>query len=78
MATIEPGSWIEVVPAYGRDYKNQKEVKEAWSSGLDFQETATRSYISIGEANRMGLKTIVRYSKLQKVVDVSKVTTPKH
>ena len=25
-----------VVPAYGRDYKSQKEVKEAWAQGKDF------------------------------------------
>jgi hypothetical protein len=28
---------ITVVPAYGRDYKSQKEVKEAWAAGHDFQ-----------------------------------------
>lgn len=29
-------SYINVGPAYGRDYKSQKEVKEAWASGKDF------------------------------------------
>jgi hypothetical protein len=27
---------LSVEPAYGRDYKTQKEVKEAWNQGKDF------------------------------------------
>lgn len=27
---------LSVEPAYGRDYKSQKEVKEAWAQGKDF------------------------------------------
>lgn len=27
---------LSVEPAYGRDYKTQKEVKEAWEQGKDF------------------------------------------
>jgi hypothetical protein len=29
-------TYYELSPAYGRDYKNAKEVKEAWNSGKDF------------------------------------------
>ena len=29
-------SWHELTPAYGRTYKSQKEVHEAWHSGKDF------------------------------------------
>jgi hypothetical protein len=28
--------WLTVVPAYGKDYKSQKEVLEAYHSGKDF------------------------------------------
>ena len=28
---------LTLIPAYHRDYKNQKEVKAAWSEGKDFQ-----------------------------------------
>jgi hypothetical protein len=30
-------NFYELQPAYGRDYKTAKEVKEAWGSGEDFQ-----------------------------------------
>ena len=29
-------NYISAVPAYGRDYKSHKEVREAWDRGLDF------------------------------------------
>jgi len=28
--------FFELTPAYGRDYKNAKEVKAAWEAGKDF------------------------------------------
>lgn len=63
-------NWIEVTPAYGRDYKNQKEVKADWNADKDFQDTASGSYINKSGAKALGLKVIVRYAKLQKVVSV--------
>lgn len=27
---------LELLPAYGRDYKTAKEAKEAWNAGKDF------------------------------------------
>lgn len=29
--------FLTLVPAYGRDYKSQKEVKADWESGKDFR-----------------------------------------
>lgn len=63
--------WIEVMPAYGRDYTNQKSVREDWEAGKDFQETSTRRYVNKQDADNMGLKVIIRYSKLMKVMNVS-------
>lgn len=63
-------SWIEVEPAYGRDYKNQKEVKADWAAGKDFRETATGSYVNKDGAERLGLKVNVRYANSLKVVTV--------
>lgn len=63
-------NWIEVEPAYGRDYKNQKEVKAAWAEGKDFRETSTGSYVNKDGAERLGLKVIVRYANSLKVVTV--------
>lgn len=28
--------YFELTPAYGRDYKTSKEVKDAWANGADF------------------------------------------
>jgi len=64
--------WITVTPAYGRDYKNQKEVKADWDADKDFRETASGSYINKSGAEKLGLKVIVRYGKLLKVMNMNK------
>lgn len=63
--------FIEVVPAYGRDYKNQKAVRADWASGLDFQDAFTRQYLNKQDAENLGLKVIIRYDKQLKVVAVN-------
>lgn len=68
---VTKGSWIEATPAYGRDYPNQKAVKAAWNSGADFRETVTGSYLNIQDAATLGLKVIIRYNNLKKVVQVN-------
>lgn len=62
--------YIEVVPAYGRDYKNQKSVREDWEAGKDFRDTLSGSYVTKAEADRLGLSVIVRYAKRLKVMSV--------
>lgn len=64
--------YIEVKPAYGRDYKSQKEVRADWNGGKDFQMTDTGQYIGKAEAEAEGLSVIVRYGKLMKVMDVTR------
>lgn len=67
--------WIDVVPAYGKDYKSQREVQDAWNSGADFQS------VSYGSAGRYlnkpdvaqympGAHIMVRYGKQRKVYEV--------
>lgn len=63
-------NWIEVEPAYGRDYKNQKDVRADWNADRDFQETASGSYINKSGAAALGLKVIIRYGKRLKVMSV--------
>ena len=63
-------TWIEVVPAYGRDYKNQTAVKKDWSADLDFKDTVTGSYINKSGAKALGLKVIIRYDRNLKVMSV--------
>jgi hypothetical protein len=62
--------WLEAIPAYGRDYKSQAQVREDWKSGKDFQDATSGQYLNIEDAKRFGLKVIVRYDKMQKVVNV--------
>ena len=63
---------LEVVPAYGRDYKSQKEVKTDWENNMDFQIVSVQEYgryINKQDADRTPDQSIiVRYAKLQKVM----------
>lgn len=60
-------SWIEVVPAYGRDYTSAKAAKADWNDGKDFRETSSGSYVTKAEAERLGLSVTIRYAKSLKV-----------
>mgnify|MGYP003645569920 FL=1 len=63
---------LEVVPAYGRDYKSQKEVLADWNADKDFQIVSVQEYgryINKQDADRTPDQNIlVRYAKLQKVM----------
>lgn len=58
-----------VTPAYARDYKNQKEVKEAFLSGVDFKLQPEGCYCSIRDF-APGVTVNVRYAKMMKVLPV--------
>jgi hypothetical protein len=68
--------WIDVVPAYGADYKTQKAVKEAWEAGKDFQVVSYGpmggKYLNNRDARTYapGAHIMVRYSNRSKVVEV--------
>lgn len=64
--------YIEVTPAYGRDYTNQKAARADWDADKDFRETSTGSYVNKTQAQEMGLSVIIRYDKDRKVMDVSR------
>ena len=61
---------LDIIPAYGRDYKSIAEVKADWESGKDFQIIPSGGYVSIRESNLLLNDNItelnVRYSKLRK------------
>lgn len=65
---------INVIPAYGRDYKSQAEVQKDWDADKDFivqglggHGQATNKSDSIA----LGVKTVlVRYGKMMKVYSV--------
>lgn len=66
--------YVEVVPAYGRDYKSQAAVKADWKANKDF------SVVDYGpnygratnkeDCDQMDVKVMVRYDRLTKVVQV--------
>lgn len=63
-------NYIEAVPAYGRDYTNQKDVKSDWDAGKDFiamSFVGPQGYINKQDAETQGLKVIIRYAKQMKV-----------
>lgn len=62
-------AWIEVSGAYGRDYTTAKAAKADWKEGKDFRDTASGSYVTKGEADRLGLSVIIRYAKNLKVTN---------
>lgn len=61
-------TWIEVVPAYDRDYKNQTAVKKDWNADLDFRDTESGRYINKSGAKAAGLRVIIRYDRNLKVM----------
>jgi hypothetical protein len=60
-------SWMEVEPAYGRDYTTAKAAKQDWKDGKDFRETSTGSYVNKDGAERLGMSVVIRYAKSLKV-----------
>ena len=66
--------FITVVPAYGRDFKTQKEVKAAFEAGKDFMivdvfHAQNGSYENKGDAPK-GATLNVRYAKQTKVLPI--------
>jgi hypothetical protein len=65
-------TYIEVTPAYGRDYTSQKAVKEAWAAGADLKIVTFGPHMGryVNNADAADLKVLVRYAKLQRMVSV--------
>jgi hypothetical protein len=63
--------YVTVTPAYGRDYKSQREIKKDWNDGKDFILQPDGCYISKKEADGAHLKVMGRYQRMTKVVQLS-------
>lgn len=66
-------TFFELTPAYGRDFKNAKEAKEAYRNGADFFIPSIGRYASIRDFEKMpknSVNIILRYSNLRKVTAV--------
>lgn len=63
--------FLSAIPAYGRDYKSQKEVKSAWESGSDFmiQDRGRSTYVNKDDAPK-GSTIVIRYAKLTKQLPI--------
>ncbi len=65
---------MTLTPAYGADYKSQKEVKAALDEGKDFiinDITSRWNGLTINKADLKGTTFRVRYAKLRKVMEVT-------
>lgn len=62
-------SYLSLTPAYGRDYKSAKEVKEAWNANKDFGSLF--GYVNkqqVDELKARGVTAVnIRYKKLTAV-----------
>jgi len=67
--------YIEVTPAYGRDYTTAKAAKADWKAGKDFiiqciMHPDDGRYINIDDAKTdPSLKIMLRYNQLTKVTN---------
>tara|TARA_R100000655_G_scaffold275_2_gene1101 strand:+ start:1137 stop:1370 length:234 start_codon:yes stop_codon:yes gene_type:complete len=65
---------IEVLPAYGRDYKNKKEIFEAYSKNQDFEvsDISNKGKINKTDCLRYGIAClIVRYRNNQRLASIN-------
>ncbi len=62
---------INLVPAYGRDYKSQKEVQQAWDENKDFIVQGLAGHgqaTNKSESIELGVKVaLIRYARMTKV-----------
>ena len=64
-------SYFELSPAYGRDYKSAAEVKEAWSTGQDFQGDYALGFkpVNINDIPKP-CTVLLRYKRASHVINV--------
>jgi hypothetical protein len=62
--------WVVAVPAYGRDYKTAKEVREAWANGRDFRIMPSGQYINKSDADKYNVAVQLRYDRRTKVIGI--------
>jgi hypothetical protein len=64
-------TYLEVSPAYGRDYKSGSAAQQDWLDGKDFRiETLGRDtgrMINLPQAEEAGLKITIRYKRMTQV-----------
>ena len=73
--TVTPASqhvdYVEVLPAYGRDYKSATAARADWEAGKDFIEATTRRYCSKRDFDKPNVIVTIRYNKLQRLASTT-------
>jgi len=65
-------TYYELEPAYGRDYKSAKEVKQAWDENKDFMGDYPLGFKLVNKQDIPKPCTVLlRYKKLTKVTTVN-------
>ena len=59
---------MTLTPAYGRDYKSKAAVMEDWNANRNFQIQPSGKYINREQVDAEGIKVMIRYGKLRRVV----------
>ena len=63
--------YYELTPAYGRDYKTSKEVKQAWAEGKDFEGDYSLQFKAVNIGNIPKPCTVnLRYKRNTQVASV--------
>ena len=65
---------VNVLPAYGRDYKNKKEILADYLANKDFQvsDITNHPYLNKSDCQKMGIAClIIRYSGLKKTASIN-------
>ena len=65
---------INVLPAYGRDYKNKKEILKDYLANKDFEVSDISNKVKINKSDclRMGIAClIVRYRNKQRLASIN-------
>lgn len=65
-------SYRTVTPAYGRDYKSAKVVRQDWANGKDFIIQPEGKYINKEDADRSNLTIMIRYNQLRRITAAEK------
>ena len=64
-------SFITLLPAYGRDYKNKKAIIEDLNNNKDFLESTTRKYINKQQFKELNISSLnVYYDNHQKIATI--------
>jgi hypothetical protein len=72
ITSLKESNPMDLIPAYGRDYKTVKALKEDFESGKDFLESVTRRYINREDIISLGIsKVFVRYGNLRKITSLA-------